>query len=217
MKKYINTILVLILVSGILAGCKKDKSPAAKDYASSIKDKTWWGVLTYTGKPAEYYSVHFSADNTLVWSQLSGDYTGIWTISNKTITLKFSGSGAEIKADLTEDDKLVAITDNTSSYEINNGQLISSPKISLENTIWKGTVIGGVSDALQLSFMAGSKVEIKLSNKNYGPFIYSRPASGGAFRADTGGGYYYFGVIVSANEMKGSANANDFPFQVNKQ
>jgi hypothetical protein len=188
MKNYIN-IVSLVLLTTILFGCKKNSAP--KDYTASIKNKTWWGVLTYTGKTAEYYSVHFNADNTLLWSQLSGDYAGTWVINNKSVTLKFSSSSAEIKADITDDEKFMAISDNTASYEINNGQFIPSPNIALENTVWKGQVVSGVSGSLQLSFMPGSKVEIKLSNTVYPLYSYNRPASGGAFRAHTGGGFFF--------------------------
>ncbi len=58
---------------------------------------------------------------------------------------------------------------------------------------------------------------MKLNTTDYGPFIYSRTLSGGAFRFDTGGGYYYFGSITSATEIKGSGNFSKYPFQIIKQ
>lgn len=212
-------MLAALMITVILFSCKKssDTTPLPKDYTASIKNKTWWGVFTYTGKTAEYYSVHFNADNTLLWSQLSGDYAGTWVINNKSVTLKFSGSGAEIKADITDDDKFMAISDNTPSYEINNCQLITSPNISLENTIWKGSIINGTSGSMQLKFLPGFKVELKLNNTIYAPITYTRSPSGGAFRFDTGGGYFYFGVVTSAIELKGSGNDSQFPFQLTNQ
>jgi hypothetical protein len=207
--------LAILILAGLL-GCKKNNNPAPKDYTASVKDKTWWGVFTYTGQTAEYYSVHFNADNTLLWSQLSGDYVGTWSINNKSLTLKFSGSSAEIKTDISDDDKFISISDNTASYEINNGQQITSPNITLENTIWKGSIVNGTSGNMQLKFLLGVKVELTLIT-TYTPFIYSRVPSGGAFRFDTGGGYFYFGVITSATTIKGSGNASQFPFQLTKQ
>jgi hypothetical protein len=64
MKKHINIVLVTVLLMSFITGCKKNNTASPKDYAASIKDKTWWGQLTYTGKTQEYYSVHFNADNT---------------------------------------------------------------------------------------------------------------------------------------------------------
>ena len=75
MKKYSRILLATFLSSGILFGCKKDKTvktPEPKDYSLSVENKTWWGELAYTGKPIEYYSVHFNADKTLLWSQFAG-------------------------------------------------------------------------------------------------------------------------------------------------
>jgi hypothetical protein len=216
MKKYITTIFTAVIVTIFLFSCKKNSS-SPKDYTASIKDKTWWGVLVYTGKTAQYYSVHFNADNTLLWSQLAGDYTGTWSINGKQVTITFSGSGIKINADISDDDQLMNIVVNTSTYKIINGQIIQNPNIPLNNTAWKGSVVSGIATNLQLSFMPGAKVELKLGNTTYPPFIYSRTPSGGAFRFDTGGSYYYFGVIISNNEIKGSANDSEFPFQVTKQ
>src|SRR5689334_23368726 len=135
MKKH-RIISITLVFMTILFSCGEDDP--SKDYAASIKDKTWWGTFTYTGETAQYYSVHFSADNTLVWSQLSGDYPGEWTVKGKSLTLHFTGSSAEIKADISDDDKLIAIMDTTPSYEINNGQLLQSSNVPLENTVWNG-------------------------------------------------------------------------------
>jgi hypothetical protein len=89
MKKHSRILLAALLLSGILSGCKKDKTdkiPGSKDYSLSIADKTWWGELAYTGKAIEYYSVHFNADKTLLRSEFAGDYAGHWAISgNKLI------------------------------------------------------------------------------------------------------------------------------------
>lgn len=83
MKKHISIALVIFCPS-LLLSCKKD---GAKDYTASVAEKTWWGVFTYIGKDAEYYSVHFNADKTLSWSQFSGDYTGRWAVNGKELTM----------------------------------------------------------------------------------------------------------------------------------
>jgi hypothetical protein len=222
MKKSLSALIVTTLLITIFISCSKDDDTSndspIKDYSESIKDRTWWGVLTYTGKTAEYYSVHFSADNTLIWSQLSGDYAGTWVFDNKSVVVKFGGSSSEIKAEISNDDKFISISDNSPSYEINNGQLIASPNIPLNNTLWKGTIVsGGAISSLQLKFLPDTKVEFILNNTNYGLFNYSRSPFGGAFRFDSGGGFYYFGVFISATQTKGSGNSSDFPFQLNKQ
>src|SRR6266542_4422176 len=114
MKKYISTILLTLTM--VMDSCIKSDTP--KDYAVSIKDKTWWGTITYTGKTTEYYSVHFDADSSLLWSQLSGDYAGKWRIANRQLTMTFTGINDVIKADITDDDKLENISDNASYYEV---------------------------------------------------------------------------------------------------
>lgn len=222
MKNNLSILIATLLLIGALIGCSKDNNSSdyipIKDYSASIKNKTWWGVLTYAGKTAEYYSVHFSSDNTLIWSQLSGDYAGTWVINNKSIILKFGGSSSEIKAEISDDDKFLSISDNTASYEINNGQLMATANIPLDNTLWKGIVLGaGSVSNLQLNFLPSAKVEFILNNTNYGLFSYVRSPFGGAFRLDTGGGYYYFGVFISATQLKGSGNSSEFPFQLTKQ
>src|SRR6266511_5776183 len=108
---------------GILIGCKKSDTP--KDYAASIKDRTWWGIFTNTGKTPEYYSIHFNTDSSLLWSDLSGDYAGKWKIADRQLTMTFTAINDEIKADITDDDKLENITDNTSFYDVNSGALIA--------------------------------------------------------------------------------------------
>ena len=84
-------VLVILLVTNILLSCKKSNdsipTPSIKDYSVSIKDKTWWGTFTINGQKAQYYSVQFNADNSLVWSQLSGDYPGKWTLDGKKLVI----------------------------------------------------------------------------------------------------------------------------------
>ena len=231
MKKHLKIFLATVIVTGIIAGCKKDKIAAVKDYVSSVKDKTWWGEFTYTGKPVEYYCVHFNNDNTLLWSQFSGDYTGKWVINGKELTMIFDVSKAEIKANISADDKLLDITDNTGSFEMNTGQLSADPNISLDNTVWDGKPFTTNLYSLAISFVPISKVDIQ-ETYFYPPSLYksyfylnntyTRPASGGVIRADikpagNGAGSLFFGVIISGTEMKGSYINSNIQWQATKQ
>ena len=103
MKKNEGIVCAMLLLISMIAGCSKS---GMKDYAQSIKDKTWWGQLTYTGKTAESYCVHFNTDNSLVWTQLSGDYDGQWVLDGKHLTISINGNGAKIQGDISNDDKL---------------------------------------------------------------------------------------------------------------
>lgn len=134
---------ITLLIMGIVVSCSKGNEPAPKDYGISIKDKTWWGQLSYTGKPLEYYSVHFKADNSLLWSQLSGDYPGQWVVNGKQLTMTFPGIGTTIKADIS-DDRLLDISDDNTAFAIATGERVLNPTISLDNTIWKGSFLQGL-------------------------------------------------------------------------
>ena len=218
--KYSSMLVALLLFAATFSSCKKENTePKAKDYAASIKDKSWWGVFTYTGETSQYYTVHFNSDNTLTWSQLSGDYAGQWVITDKTIAFTVSGINVSIKAEISNDDNLVNISDNLSTLEINNGKLFTTAKLDLEHTVWKGTGLagGGTSNIIQISFLVGFKAELKLNNTTYPPFSYQTSAYGRGFRIYTGGASQYFGVLITASEIKGSATASQFPFQLNKQ
>jgi hypothetical protein len=200
MKKYTGRAIFALIITAILFSCKKSST---KDIAQSIKDKTWWGQLTYTGKPAEYYSVQFNADNSLVWSQLTGDYAGHWVLEGKTLTITFTGNTVQIKADISDDDKLLNITDNTTASEINSGQLIIDPNISLDNTTWKGSLEQGPNPSvnIQLKFIPGSKVEFNAINLAV-TYNYTRTSSGAVIRFSTFLGPI-FGIITTSSEMKG--------------
>jgi hypothetical protein len=216
MKKYIRILLVTALLAGLITGCKKTNSATPNDTAAYIKDKTWSGALTYTGKTTEYYGVHFNADNTLIWVQLSGEYTGHWAINGKTITMTFDATTAKIVADISVDNEWLNITDNTGAYEINSGVLIVNPNIPLDNTVWKGSeknTMTNATNALQLSFKPGDLVELKSGNTIVGTYSYSRKAAGAAIYVAG----RFLGVLMSGAEMKGSDGNAAFPWQAIKQ
>ena len=212
MKKYFNIIVVILLLAATTPGCKKSDSAQPKNFALSIKDKTWWGELAYTGKTPEYYSVHFNADNTLTWSQFQGDYTGHWALNNKQVTITFDGNSTQIKADISDDDNLVNITDNTTTSEIKNGEMTANSTITLDNSVWTGnTQIP--TKALQLNFKTGLQATINLENTPVKTYTYTKYSSNSVIRIST----IFFGIIISGSKMKGSIDNSVFTWQATKQ
>lgn len=216
MKKYTRIITLSILLLNLFTACKKDNSDAPKDYSASLKDKTWAGMFTYTGKTSEYYSVHFNADKSLTWTELSGDYSGKWEVTGKQLVLTFT-SGSQIKADITDDNRFINFTNSNTAYSINNGKLVTKPDLILDNSIWKGTITSGISYPLELDFIAGSKVIIYFKNVVQGTYNYKRNGSGGAIIVTTGGLGPFFGVVTGDNEMLGSSVLAATPWQATKQ
>ena len=215
MKKYINIIPVTLIVMSILFSCKKSESP--KVYVESIKDKTWWGTLTYTGQKTEYYSVHFNADKSLVWSQLSGDYPGLWEINDKHLKMTFPLLKSEIDGDISKNDTLMNISDNNASVSINSGKLIANSNIVLDNTVWLGSANMTTPKVLELTFIPGSQIKINIENSTIKTYAYTRSLSGSVFRATITGGDVFFGVTTSASEMKGSIGKSDNPWYTVKK
>ncbi len=112
MKKHIGIILITLLFAGVFVSCNDDD--VSKDYAASVRDKTWWGTLTNAGEGGpQYYSVHFNADNTLQWSQLAGDYDGQWILEKNNLTLTFTGLDVIVTAEISDDDTWTNITTST--------------------------------------------------------------------------------------------------------
>ncbi len=212
MKRYGCTISMMILFMSIIPGCKKESGPPPKDYSLSINGKSWWGMLTYTGNSPEYYSVHFKSDKTLLWSQLSGDYPGQWVVNDNKLTMLFSGIGAEITAEISDDEKLMNIKDNTNSFTIDTGELLTTPDIPLVSTVWNGNItIGGNLHPIQLNFVSANSVQVKIGNVMY-PNSYIRSPSGSAFRNNKG----FFGIVTGPNELKGSDTYTNRPWSVHK-
>jgi hypothetical protein len=218
MKKYLAITLVTLMLTGILFSCKKSNTSTPKDYTASIKDKTWWGQLTYTGQTAEYYSVHFNADGSLQWSQLSGDYTGHWVVNDKQLIMTFDANSVRIEAEIGDDNKLGNITATTNYYVVNSGELVANPNLPLDNTSWKGTYFNGSSQQpLQFSFSPGLKISITFGSFPTQVNTYTRSSSGAVIRYGVGGMYPFFGVVASGNLMKGSEQDFRFPWQAIKQ
>jgi hypothetical protein len=217
MEKHASIFLVVLVTAGFLISCKKDNK--AKDYSVSIKDKTWWGRLTYSGQTTEYYCVHFRSDGSLLWSQLSDDYEGHWTLKGKQLVMNFNANSAEIKADISNDDKLMNIMDNTGYYEVNSGQMLSNSSVSLENTVWKGDAFTPNSGkySMQLNFLPGTKTVLYLGNSSHPAYTYTRSESGAVIRTVVDGSYHIFCILTSGIEMIGTNTTADYPFQITKQ
>jgi hypothetical protein len=215
MKKFTEIILVSLFLIAVVTSCKKE----SKDYSASIKDKTWWGTMSYNGLKIAYYTVHFKADGSLVWSELTGDYQGNWTMDGKHLTISLAGVVRDFKADLSKDDKLLNIVMGVSAnYAVISGELIPNPFLpSLDNTVWNGSYsLGtgiGMTSAMQINFMPGSKLQMKIGGALLSAMIYTRSASGVAIRTV----YGFFGIVISSTEIKGTDdNVNYYGWQVSK-
>jgi hypothetical protein len=200
----------------ITVGCKKDSVP--KDFAGEIKNKTWWGLLTNAGETSQYYCVYFKADGNLIWSQREADYAGTWVVNNNQVTMDFPTLSVQIKADISGDNKLTNMVSNNSSV-LTDANLIGNPTIALNNTQWNGTLVlsGGTSDAFQLNFLSGSKLEGKVGSSAIGG-IYTRSESGAVLRF-TLGLYPFFGIITTDRDLRGQWKTfdNHYVWQTTKQ
>ncbi|MEO5564189.1 MAG: hypothetical protein ABIR18_12160, partial [Chitinophagaceae bacterium] len=198
MKSCISIMVLAVLTMTIIVSCKKDRAP--KDYTPSIKNKTWWGQFTNAGETAQYYSVYFNGDGNFLWTTRNGDATGKWVINSNQLTMNFLMPAVlQIKADISDDNMLKNIvTDNTAI--VNNGKMIINPTILLDNTVWKGefSLSGGIQRPFQLDFMNGSKVVATEGVTKFGPYTYTRSASGAVINFDLGA-YPFFAIISSDN------------------
>jgi hypothetical protein len=211
MKKIISIIPVILIVMSILLSCKKSDSPI--NYVSTIKDKTWWGTFSNAGENNQYYSVHFNADNSLLWSQLSGDYAGLWILDGNKLTMNFTTLAIKITAEISDDNTLLNITTN-SPNKVYTGKLNNNTDNLLDNTVWKET--NNSPSAVQLSFFSGLKVEAKIGPSTYATNAYIRSSSG-FIRFTTTVNYKFFGVFISDIELRGSYNDSGHSWQIIKQ
>ena len=221
MKNRAVITLAIILLVNFTTGCKKSNDTKPKDYALSVKDKTWWGVVTYTGKPAEFYSVHFNTGNTFTWSQFSGDYNGQWVISGNELKMTFDENATEIKATISDSDSLINIKENSGILVINTCQLIANPNIALDNSEWKGVFVTGFAYALDINFRAPLKADIR-QGLTYTNNIYTRTSSGAVIRTDINpvgstASTHFFAIIISGSEMRGSIKNANVQWKASKQ
>lgn len=187
------------------AGCKKE---GVKDYASAIVDKVWVGTFNYMNNATEYYSIHFKADSSFIFSDQSANWNGTWGINDNQLIIKLAG---EIRVKISNDNKFVDIINKpTNDWELKTGELNDKFNESIDETQWKGT-IGG--DELVITFMPGSVIGVARNNVviNYG--IYTRNDAG--IRLD---GWPSFGVIMpDGKQIKGGkAGSGEGPWSVTK-
>jgi uncharacterized lipoprotein YehR (DUF1307 family) len=218
MKAY-SIIVLSVFLSIALSGCIKDNADTPKDYVAAISDKTWSGAITYSGDSTQYYTVHFNADKTLLWTQFSGDYLGNWALVDKQLSMTFAGNNVIVKADISDDDKLANIVvENTNAYMINSGARLVNPTMALENTDWNGSAFLVVSRSpYQMSFLPGNNVQVKINNTPYLLSPYTRSASGASIRFVSPFGIKLFGVIMSSTEINGSLAQTYNPWRTIKQ
>jgi len=100
---------------------------------------------------------------------------------------------------------------------INSGYFVSEPYIALENTNWKGTLQSSGLVDFQLKFLPSIKAEAKVGSATDFNLPYSRTTNGGCLRFKDNSNIFYFGVITSATDIKGSRYTSDYPFQITRQ
>jgi hypothetical protein len=219
MKKHLNIAIIMLGVIMIAAGCKKDNNKSSTNsYATSIVDKTWWGLFTYAGDTTEYYSAHFNTDSSITWNQALGEYTGKWSLNSNHLKMDFGPGSIIITADITNDNKLTNIKTNNTSV-INSGQLLPNPSHqSLDGTIWKGIFYDkiGSSYNFEMDFKTGSQVDIGFDGLVATTYSYTRSASGVTIRTYNGDNREWFGVIMSDTKMEGAERPEN-KWQVTKQ
>jgi hypothetical protein len=219
MKKYIGILLVSLIIIFFLASCKKDNTTTAKDYGALVKAKIWTGEFTYTGQPTGYYSVQFNADSTSIWSELGGPYTGgKWSLSGKQLTI-IQNSTLQSKGDISDDNKLINITNSNAFMTLNSGQLNTYGDMILDGQTWRGTVTNGagITTNTTLAFNAGLKLNFSLGLTTSMGLSYERVGASVRF---TSSGITYFGVIMpNGTDIKGQTHggADKYNWQITKQ
>jgi hypothetical protein len=219
MKKYLQTAMIILGITIISPGCKKDNNSSSNNSsAASINNQTWWGLFTYAGDTTEYYSVHFNPDSSLTWNQYLGEYTGKWSLSSNHLKMDFGPNSIVITADVTADNKLTNLKTNNSSV-INSGQLLPNPTHEvLDGTVWKGIYSDKIGSTypFEIDFKTGNKVDIGLDGTTATTYSYVRSATGVTIRTSDGDTREWFGVLMSDTKMEGSERPEN-KWQVTKQ
>ena len=221
MKKYLNLFPLLLLINFFLPGCKKE-SNTLKDYGALVKGKIWTGEITYTGQPTGYYSAQFNADSTISWTELGGPFSGgKWSMQGKQLILNLTAT-IQCKGDLSDDNKLINITNSNAVLTLNSGQLNSNGAMVLEGHTWKGSVTnysGTKTINISMTFNPGLKMEV-----DGGPFpamLINQPYERlGASVRFTNSGITFFGVIQpNGTEIKGQTygGADKYNWKITKQ
>jgi hypothetical protein len=193
-------MILIISLATVLAACSKsdDKTPP-KDYSTAIKGKVWVGELTYSGKTKEYYSVQFKTDNSLIWSEYSGDYAGKWVVDGQRLKLTFTASGKQFNAGITDDNKLIDITNYpTNGWEVNTGEINNNADMVLDNTIWNESHPDRPDFyVMTLSFKQGLKMNYDYLMFQEHQLSYSRIGASIRFKTTKPNSITWFGVITA--------------------
>src|SRR5690242_6405451 len=121
--------------------CKKKDDPPV-NWKSELPGSSWQGQFNYNSGSFvnnQPFSLSFFS-TTFTWSEVLGDYTGVWTIDeNNKITLKFD-SGSEVSADIGKNSFSNIKNVTLNSWKISDVTLSSRIDPNpLINKIWTGT------------------------------------------------------------------------------
>ena len=199
MKKITFISAMLLLAASGFISCKKENTE--EDLTVLFKNTVWTGEIKYNNKAiAEPYVISFDGNGNFQWEEYGGSYAGAYTLDKtaKTITLLFAGSTTKFTAAITTEKKWGTITHGgTYSWTVVNGELRNSSEQSLENTIWKGNYDNG--STLQISFVAGSKVNLPPGSSYFFPYTKSKET----IRFGLSGVNAHFLVLTSKSKIKG--------------
>jgi hypothetical protein len=217
--RFYTGILILVLFA---CSCRKSATPEnTKDYSSMIRNRNWWGTITYTGESLKYFSVHFNDDSTLIWDEDRGTFTGHWTLIDRQLIVKFDSSGYRFTANI-ENEKFSYLASSSPKFQVNSGQLIKDLNLSIENTTWIGP--GYVPEILYV-MQFSPEASYKLDDDKYGNtrelgHYIILPSGGGLkmqFQTYTGHPYNLSILIfTSGTEMVGSVEGYKY-FTLTKQ
>ena len=212
MKNKFNLAVIFFTMLIILIACKKESSPVLpptgpmvppeKDYAKAVYGRTWWGTFAYPGELAQYYSVSFKKDSTMIFYQMSGAYIGNWSLSANQLIMEFPVQSVIITADLSAVDTLMNFTTNNNVTMIDGRLQRNLSLIELEGTKWMGSIISGANlRDLVLQFSGGYLSNSISMPTDTNPF--QQPAGSMAMYAVGPALLQWFGLIINDSTMIG--------------
>jgi hypothetical protein len=217
MKKTLCEMSLLLIFLFSVSGCQKTNNAtppptpaptaptppiiAIADYSTVISEKTWWGQLTNPGTQPQFYSVHFNADLSLVWSQASGDYIGNWKLDSNHLVLNFPSISVTVNADVAKDSTLTHITCSNSST-INSGKMLGLTSKPLIGTTWNGPYYDSNKLLHALTFIFSDAVNVDVLMDGVSEvYQYIVTTSGVVFRTNPRSSYFH--VFFGLNNKDG--------------
>lgn len=175
MKQFMKFFAVAGIVCAMQSGCTKadavgttgpgttDSNVTETPKDTIVTGATWFGGMILPGNGGEYYAVHFNADSTLIWSELSGDYDGTWSLSNKRITIDLPIHNVKIAADVSDGHTFNNITCDNPGFAVFACERMQNEEVQVSGTSWQGHI--STEDAhtrtpIALQFIDDSKVQI---------------------------------------------------------